>query len=108
MVEAISRLLDGRHAGAYNVAGDGLMTYRECAELIDLPVRKIPVKALRALARASWKLRLAEAPSGQIEFGLYPWIVSNEKLKTTLGWTPKHDTRSTFEVAMRRHGKLAA
>jgi UDP-glucose 4-epimerase len=108
VVEAISRLLDGRHAGAYNVAGDGLMTYRECAELIDLPVRKIPVKALRALARASWKLRLAEAPPGQIEFGLYPWIVSNEKLKTTLGWGPEHDTRSTFEVAMRRHGKLAA
>ena len=106
VVEAISRLLDGKHAGAYNVAGDGLMTYRECAELIDLPVRKIPVKALRALARASWKVRLAEAPPGQIEFGLYPWIVSNEKLKTTLGWGPEHDTRTTFEVAMRQHGKL--
>jgi UDP-glucose 4-epimerase len=106
VVEAISRLLDGRHSGAFNVAGDGLMTYRECAELIDLPIRKIPVKALRALARVSWKARLAEAPPGQIEFGLYPWIVSNEKLKTTLGWGPEHDTRSTFEVAMRQHGKL--
>jgi UDP-glucose 4-epimerase len=108
VVEAISRLLDGKHAGAFNVAGDGLMTYRECAELIDLPVRKIPLKAIRALARATWKLRQAEAPAGQIEFGLYPWIVSNEKLKTTLGWTPKHTSRDAFEVAMRRHGKMAA
>jgi UDP-glucose 4-epimerase len=108
VVEAISRLLDGSHGGAFNVAGDGLMTYRECAELIGLPIRKIPVKVLRALASTSWRLRVAEAPAGQIEFGLYPWIVSNDKLKTTLGWGPKHDTRSTFEVAMRRHGKLAA
>jgi UDP-glucose 4-epimerase len=108
VVEAISRLLDGKHGGAFNVAADGLMTYRECADLIDLPIKKIPLKAIRALARATWKLRQAEAPAGQVEFGLYPWIVSNEKLKTTLGWTPKHTSRDAFEVAMRQHGKLAA
>jgi UDP-glucose 4-epimerase len=106
VVSAISGLLDGKHAGAYNVAGDGLMTYRECAELIDLPIRKIPLKALRALAKASWKLRQAEAPAGQIEFALYPWVVSNEKLKQT-GWTPGHTSREAFEVAMQHHGKLA-
>jgi UDP-glucose 4-epimerase len=106
VVSAISGLLDGKHAGAYNVAGDGLMTYRECAELIDLPIKKIPLKALRALAKASWKLRQAEAPAGQIEFGLYPWVVSNEKLKQT-GWSPGHTSREAFEVAMKHHGKLA-
>jgi UDP-glucose 4-epimerase len=106
VVEAISRLLDGKHGGAFNVAGDGLMTYKECAELIGLPIRKIPVRALRALAKASWRAHLAEAPAGQIEFALYPWIVSSDKLKATLGWGPQHDSRSTFEVAMRHHGKL--
>jgi len=105
VVEAISKLLDGGHGGAYNVAGDGLMSYRECAELIGLPIRKIPVKALRALAKTSWKLRQAEAPAGQIEFALYPWIVSNEKLKRTLDWRPRYSSREAFEVAMRHHGK---
>ena len=51
-------------------------------------------------------MRASEAPPGQIDFGLYPWIVSNDKLKQTLGWTPRYTTRETFEIAMRAHGKL--
>jgi hypothetical protein len=53
-----------------------------------------------------WALRQAEAPVGQIEFARYPWIASNEKLKTTLGWTPRYTSREVFEIAMHAHGKL--
>ena len=106
VVEAITRLLMGRHPGAFNVAPDGLMTLRECAELIGSPIRRMPLRAYRGLARAAWRLRASEAPAGQVEFGLYPWIVSNEKLKRTLDWTPHHTSRETFEITMRAHGKL--
>jgi UDP-glucose 4-epimerase len=105
IVEAISHLLDGRHAGAYNVAADGFMTYRECAELIDLPIRRLPLPVVRALAKTTWALRQAEAPPAQIEFALHPWVMSNEKLKST-GWQPKHSTRETFELTMRAKGRL--
>ena len=44
VVEAVTGLLLGRHGGAYNVAGDGLMTMRECGELIGSPVRKLPLR----------------------------------------------------------------
>ena len=37
------------------------------------------------MARTMWAARLSEAPPGQIEFALYPWVVSNEKLKQTTG-----------------------
>jgi UDP-glucose 4-epimerase len=106
VVEAMSALLLGRHAGAFNVAGDGLMTLRECAEIVDLPIRRMPLRAYRALARTLWAARLSEAPPGQIEFALHPWVVSNEKLKQTTGWSPRHTSRETFEVTMRTHGKL--
>jgi hypothetical protein len=66
----------------------------------------MPVWLYRALGKLLWRLRLSEAPPGQIDFALYPWIVSNEKLKTTLGWTPKHTSRETFEITMRAHEKL--
>jgi hypothetical protein len=79
---------------------------RECGELIGAPVRKMPVKVYRGLARVMWALRLSEAPPGQVDFALYPWIVSNEKLKRTLGWTPAHSSRETFELTMRKHGKM--
>ena len=65
VVEGITGLLLGRHGGAYNVAGDGLMTNRECAELIGTPIRKMPLRLYRGLARVMWKLRQSEVPPGR-------------------------------------------
>jgi UDP-glucose 4-epimerase len=106
VVDALAALLLGRHAGAFNVAGDGEMTLRECAELIGTPIRKLPPRAYRGIARVAWRLRASEVPPGQLDFAVYPWIVSNQKLKRTAGWTPRHTTRETFELTMRAHGKL--
>ena len=107
VVEAISGLLLGRHAGQFNLAPEGLMTLRECAELLETPD---PQDAAVALPRR-WRsccgaCACSEAPPGQIDFALYPWIMSNEKMKSTLGWTPKHTSRETFEITMRAQGKL--
>jgi UDP-glucose 4-epimerase len=106
VVEAVSGLLLGRHAGQFNLSPEGLMTLRECAEVLGTPIRRMPLWAYRALAKLLWHLRLSEAPPGQIDFALYPWILSNEKIKATLGWTPKHTSRETFEITMRAQGKL--
>jgi UDP-glucose 4-epimerase len=104
VVEGITGLLMGRHAGAYNVAGDGLMTNRECAELIGTPIRKMPLRLYRGLARVMWRLRQSEVPPGGIEFALHSWLLSNEKLKRTTGWSPKYTSRETFEITMRAKG----
>ena len=106
VVEGITGLLLGRYAGAFNVAGDGLMTNRECAELIGTPTRKMPLRVYRGLARVMWKLRQSEVPPGGIEFALHSWLLSNEKLKRTTGWSPKYTSRETFEITMRAHGKM--
>jgi len=106
VVEAISRLLLGRHAGQFNLAADGLMTRRECAELLDTRVVRMPVWLYRALATAYWRFRVGEAPPGGIDFELHPWILSNEKVKKTLDWTPRYDSRETFLIAMRAQGRL--
>ncbi|HKF80245.1 MAG TPA: NAD-dependent epimerase/dehydratase family protein [Thermoleophilaceae bacterium] len=105
VVEGIIGLLHGRQAGAYNVAGDGLMTLRECAELAGNPIRRMPLGAYRLLGRIFWALHVAEAPPGQLEFAIHPWVVSADKLKGT-GWKPRHTSRETFEITMRAHGKL--
>ncbi len=106
VVDGVIRLLEGRHAGAFNVSGDGEMTLRETAEEIDVPIRKMPMFAYRLLARVLWALRVSEAPPGQIAFAVHPWLVSNEKLKRETGWAPRYTTRDAFEATMRAHGKL--
>jgi UDP-glucose 4-epimerase len=106
VVEAISRLLLGRHAGQFNLSPEGLMTLRECAAVLGSPIRKMPFWLFRAIATLMWRLHLSEVPPGQLDFARYPWIVSNGKLKETLGWTPRYSTRESFEIAMRAQGKL--
>src|SRR3954469_18382235 len=107
VVAAAIHLLQGRHGGEHNVAADGLMTLRECAEVIETPLRRMPLSAYRLLGKVFWGLRIGEAPPGQIEFAIHPWIVSADKLKQT-GWKPSHTSRETFEITMRAHGKLPA
>jgi UDP-glucose 4-epimerase len=104
LVEALARLLDGRHGGAYNIAADGTMTLRECAGMLGLPVRRVPRKAYWALVRLLWHLRLSEAPPGYLHFVVNPWLVSNDKVKETLGWEPRYTSRETFEITMRARG----
>jgi len=84
------------------------MTLRECAEMIDLPVRRVPRRLYWGLAKLLWRLRVSEAPPGYLHFVVNPWVVSNEKLKETLGWAPRHSTRETFEITARTRGLLGA
>ena len=106
VVDAMSRLLSERRGGIFNLTADGTVKMSEAAAIAGKKVRKMPLKLYRRMAGASWKLRLrnVEAPPGQIEFVLHPWIASNEKLKRELGWTPRYTSRETFEITMRAKG----
>jgi UDP-glucose 4-epimerase len=106
LVDAVSRLLEGRHGGAFNVTGDGIVTGRECAEAIGMKRRRVPFRPYRALAALLWKLRQSEIPPGALQFVLHPWLASNEKVKQTLGWEPRYSSRETFELTMRAKGVL--
>jgi UDP-glucose 4-epimerase len=102
---AIGGLLDARAGGAFNLAGDGLMRWREAAELAGLGMRDVKFRTAQRVMGAAWKLHAVEAPPGFLDFVRYPWVVSNDKLKRETGWEPKHDTRSTFEQTMKARGR---
>ena len=108
VVSALFALLDGKHGGAYNLAGDGLLTWRRAAELIDKKAREVSLKNMKRFSGAMWRLRVprTEAPAGNLDFLRYPWLVSTEKLKSTAGWQPRYDALETFKVTMRAHGVL--
>ncbi len=108
VVVAISRLLVERRSGIFNLTADGTVRLSEAARLAGLKTRKISTRVYRRIAQAAWALHLpnVEAPPGQIEFLLHPWIASNEKLKAALDWTPRYTSRETFEQTMRAKGRL--
>jgi UDP-glucose 4-epimerase len=108
VVEALRSLIDAKADGAFNVAGDGTLSYRESIEMAGQRVREMSLASAYRLYRVLWALRVpgVEAPAGLVKTARYPWIVSNEKLKAETGWQPAHTTRETFELTMRAKGKL--
>lgn len=106
LVDAMAGLLDGRHGGAFNVTGDGLMTMRETIEILGTKIRRMPLPLGRAIGRLTWRLGVSETPPGQLEFAMNPWVCSNQKVKETLDWEPRHSSRETFEITMRARGAL--
>ena len=107
VAEALILLLEGRHSGAFNVAGDGYLSLVEASDLIGMKARRVPYGLYKKLAAALWKARISEAPAGQLEFVIHPWVASTEKLKKTTGWAPRWTSREVFELTMRAKGKLA-
>jgi UDP-glucose 4-epimerase len=110
VVDALLGLIASRSAGIYNLTGEGTLRQSEAAQLAGLRTRRISYRLYSRIAAAMWRLRVprAEAPPGQLDFLRFPWLASNEKLKTTLDWQPRHTSRATFEATMRARGKLAA
>src|SRR3989440_6077482 len=60
VVEALVILLAGRHAGAFNVAGEGTMSFRECADVVGLKTRRLPLGLARRMSAATWRLHMSE------------------------------------------------
>ena len=106
LVDALDRLLSGRHAGAFNVAGDGTLLTTECGDIVGLPRRRIPLRVYWRLGALMWKLRQSETPPGNIHFVVNPWVVSTDRLKEATGWSPRYTSRETFEITMRSRGLL--
>ena len=108
VVSAVIALLDGKHGGAFNLAGDGTLTWGRAAELVGKKTRNVSLKNMKRLNNAMWKMRVprTEAPAGNLDFIRYPWVVSTEKLKSTTDWEPKYDTLETFKITMRAKGIL--
>ena len=110
VVSALIALLDAKAAGAFNLAGDGTMTWRQSAEMIGVKTREPSMKTMKRLTGALWALHVprTDAPAGNLDFLRYPWVVSTEKLKATTGWQPRFDTLETFKVTMRAKGRMSA
>lgn len=109
LTTALAGLLEGGHAGVFNVAGEGTMPWRECARLAGLPIRSVREESFTTFASGLWRTghNGVEVHPSFVDFYKYPWIVSNEKLKSTLGWRPRHTSREAFELAMESRGPVS-
>jgi UDP-glucose 4-epimerase len=83
--------------GIYNLAGDGIITMREMASMLDKPYLSLPVWLVRISLWILKKFGLTQYGPEQIGFLRYRPVLSNRHLKEVFGYTPEKTTRQTFK-----------
>ena len=75
--------------GAYNIAAEPVLDAAELARLLGARRVPVPAGALRALAAATWRLRLQPTPPGWVDLGLEVPLMDTTRAREELGWEPK-------------------
>jgi len=83
--------------GIYNLAGDGTLTIREIAAMLQKPFLPLPVSLVKSAFWLLRKLRLSQYGPEQVNFLRYRPVLANQKLKTEFGYTPQLTSKEVFE-----------
>jgi nucleoside-diphosphate-sugar epimerase len=87
--------------GAYNIAGDGLMTGPEIARQLGFAAVPIPDRLVRAAARAMTRLPLPPRAEW-LEAVTQPSIIDSTKARRVLGWQPRYTSSQALGDTIQR------
>ncbi len=82
--------------GIYNLAGDGIITMKEIAEILGKPYISLPVILIHFAIWLMRKMGLTRYGTEQINFLRYRPVLSNKKLKEEFGYIPQLTTKEVF------------
>lgn len=90
-------LLDDAARGAYNVAADPVLDGDTLGRALGAARLPVPAGVLRAGAAAAYRLRLQPTEPGWVDLGLGVPIMDTARIRTELGWAPRHTAVEAFE-----------
>jgi UDP-glucose 4-epimerase len=76
--------------GAFNLAADPVLDGPELARLADARAVHVSRRVLRRAVEASWLLHLQPSPPGWVDLGFTVPLMSSDRARETLGWSPRH------------------
>jgi nucleoside-diphosphate-sugar epimerase len=77
-------------AGAFNLAGDGVLRREELGALLDARTVDVPVAAVHAALAAAWRARLAPVPAELFDALLHVPVMASDRAREELDWRPRH------------------
>jgi UDP-glucose 4-epimerase len=101
VVACLRRGIEEESKGIYNLAGDGVLSLAEIARRLGKPYVAPPAAAIRAALRLLHPLGLSPYGPEQVDFLRYRPVLSNAKLKSEFGYTPRLTTAEVFDLYRR-------
>lgn len=92
---AITHDLDG----AYNVCPDDELSFEEILDMTGKKTLELPQSIMFSLAKLGWKAGFLEAPAGEINYLMYPAVMSNRKL-VEAGFKFEYSSRDALAEAL--------
>jgi ferritin-like metal-binding protein YciE/nucleoside-diphosphate-sugar epimerase len=84
-------------AGAFNVAAEPPLDPEQLAARIGVRSFAVPAGLVRRVADLSWRLRLQPTPPGWLDMALNVPLMSSQRAREELGWTPRHSGVEALE-----------
>jgi UDP-glucose 4-epimerase len=85
--------------GAYNVAADPVLDPPELGRALGARPIPVPATLLRLGADITWRLHLQPTSPGWVDMGLGVPVMDTSRVRTQLGWTPRHSaTEALLEL----------
>lgn len=99
LARILTIVVQRRLSGVFNVAGDGVVFYKEFAELIKSRLINLPSFLAYSLAQLSWNLHIQrESTSCGLDLVRYPMVLSTGKLNKATGYRYWHTSLETLSA----------
>ncbi len=86
--------------GAYNIAADDTVTAADVVRALGLAPVGIPGGLVRRAARAAAAVPFLPPAAEWVEAAAHPAIMSTDKARTELGWTPRYSAQEALEATL--------
>lgn len=104
VVGVVRRAVTSPVTGVFNVAGDGVMTVDDIAAVLGKRTVSVPEPVLKAALAVARRVGVSAYGPEQTAFLRYRPVLSNERLKTVLGFVPSRTSREAFEAWVAARG----
>ncbi len=108
VVRIIRKGLECGTAGIFNLAGDGALSLREIAQILQKPYRPLPAGLIQFALKLLKPLGLSQYGPEQVDFLRYRPVLANRRLKEEFGYTPRFTSREAFIAFLDAQGMAHA
>ena len=108
VISILGKGLEKGCSGIYNLAGDGALSLREIADILQKPYRPLPPGLLQFALRVLKPLGLTQYGPEQLDFLRYRPVLANRRLKEEFGYTPRYSSREAFMAFLNAQGIIHA
>lgn len=77
-------------AGAFNLAGDGVLRRGDLGELLEAPTVEVPAGLVRGAVDLAWRARLLPVPGSLVAAFLGVPLLRTDRARAELDWVPQH------------------